>query len=290
MNYRLRTNQPPGDEVRRVAGALTREIRRNIRARPEPTGEAIHQARKNIKKLRSMLRLVRPQTGDAIFQRENRALRRIGRLLSPARDSQVCLKTLRRIGTPTRENASRHIAARLALQHRRTLEQIHSGRAIRTVTAPLRTVEARIPSWTVDRAQWRDLTRELRRACRRARQAFKLAIGKGTPPRLHEWRKRAKDLWYGVRLLQGLRPRAMRGLADRLKKVTEHLGLIMDLAVLRKAIRGMRFRAELPRGIRSLLETIHREEARREKKARRLGAGFFATKPEKFLRSLRAPA
>ena len=50
------------------------------------------------------------------------------------------------------------------------------------------------------RENWKALEPGLDRGYRRGRHAFERARTKPTVDNLHEWRKRAKDLWYALRL------------------------------------------------------------------------------------------
>ena len=56
--------------------------------------ESIHSARKEIKKLRALLRLVECNIGKKSFKNVNEHLRKAARRLSAARDAQVQLETL----------------------------------------------------------------------------------------------------------------------------------------------------------------------------------------------------
>src|SRR6185437_14657828 len=63
-------------------------------AEGDALAEAIHGTRKDLKKARAALRLVREEVGEETFKRENRALRDAARLLSASRDAEVKLETL----------------------------------------------------------------------------------------------------------------------------------------------------------------------------------------------------
>ena len=54
-----------------------------------PADQAIHDARKRIKKARAGLRLLRAGMSAREYRRENESLRDAGRLLSPVRDSKT---------------------------------------------------------------------------------------------------------------------------------------------------------------------------------------------------------
>src|SRR4030095_12488027 len=56
--------------------------------------ETVHELRKRLKKMRAVLRLVRDELGEEVFDRENGVLRDLGRKLSPARDATVRVSAL----------------------------------------------------------------------------------------------------------------------------------------------------------------------------------------------------
>ena len=56
--------------------------------------EAVHEARKDMKKLRATLKLVRPVIGEEVYERENGRFRDAGRALSDVRDAQVRAETV----------------------------------------------------------------------------------------------------------------------------------------------------------------------------------------------------
>lgn len=59
-----------------------------------PSDEVVHDARKELKRARATLRLLRGAIGDRAYRRENEALRDAARPLGVIRDSKVLLDTL----------------------------------------------------------------------------------------------------------------------------------------------------------------------------------------------------
>ena len=93
--FRLRSDEPLGKGIARMAhgriGHALDELGGATDSSPE---EAVHEARKDVKKLRALLRLVRSSTSSRVRRRENEALRDVGRSLSGVRDADVMLATL----------------------------------------------------------------------------------------------------------------------------------------------------------------------------------------------------
>ena len=87
--------QPVPDEVRRVARGRIDHALDELRGQSDSTREeAVHEARKDMKKLRALLRLVRGELGDRVYDAENACFRDTARELAGVRDADVMLTTL----------------------------------------------------------------------------------------------------------------------------------------------------------------------------------------------------
>ncbi len=94
--YRLKRGESAADGLRRVArGRAEKAVARLRGAGPGDTADAIHGARKDLKKLRTVLRVVRADLGKRSFQTESGSFRDAGRQLSDSRDAEVKLATLK---------------------------------------------------------------------------------------------------------------------------------------------------------------------------------------------------
>src|SRR5581483_2794522 len=92
MPYRLQPDGSVPEELRRCAREqLDRAIEELSTGVHEDPVEAVHDARKALKKARSLLRLSRGTLDRDERRRDNAALRHAGRELSSARDAEVML-------------------------------------------------------------------------------------------------------------------------------------------------------------------------------------------------------
>src|SRR5262245_10879006 len=92
MAYRFRRDiASVQDGVREIAGELIVEAIDCASAKRKNVDEVIHSARKSCKKLRGLIRLVRPVFGG--YEAENAAFRDAGRGLSALRDLGVLIQT-----------------------------------------------------------------------------------------------------------------------------------------------------------------------------------------------------
>ena len=58
---------------------------------------AVHEARKHLKKVRALIRLLRPATCKAFYKRENAAMRKAAQRMSSIRDSLVRVQTIKKL-------------------------------------------------------------------------------------------------------------------------------------------------------------------------------------------------
>ncbi|MGH2713785.1 MAG: CHAD domain-containing protein, partial [Thermoleophilaceae bacterium] len=89
--YRLKRGEPVPEGVARIARG---RIDHAIDALTDATEEGVHEARKDMKKLRALLRLVRGEIGEKVFRREADSFRDAARELAGVRDADVMLATL----------------------------------------------------------------------------------------------------------------------------------------------------------------------------------------------------
>src|SRR5262245_33321317 len=310
-----RCRAPRGVAIRRTGGhamslelkpaeSLRKGVRRIVREQMDDalerlTGphkgsrdEAVHEARKCFKKIRAVLRLVRPVIGEKRYREENTCFRDAGRPLTEVRDAKIFIETLDRLA----EHFKEHIVgrsfgdARQALQgnlravRKRVLDEQD---AFAVVAEAVRQARGRVKSWADVPNKWAAVGEGLEDVYRRARDARGDAAADPTGEKLHEWRKQAKYLRYQLEVLRPLWPERMEELADEADRMGELLGDDHDLAVLRQMLTDDpgRFGDEGDREV--LLALIDRRRAELEQEAMLLGRRFFQDSPRDFARRLR---
>lgn len=250
----------------------------------DPVG-AVHQARKEVKKSRSLLRLVEPGLGKKVYRRENRTLRDAARTVAHVRDADVMVETAEKL----HERFAGRLPARsfTALRNRLAKEAQRSrgsvdGEIGGELTAALQDVAYRVEEWPLDDAGWEVARKGVAQAYKRGRQAFAVANADPTADNLHELRKRVKDLWYQQRLLRRAWPPVLGAQADEAHALADLLGDDHDLAVLAETLRK-----DQPTANTDVFVDLI-EERRTELLAdiRALGRRVYAEKPKSFKRRL----
>jgi CYTH domain-containing protein/CHAD domain-containing protein len=287
--YRLAAEEDAATGMRRViVGRLEKAAERLREAGDgDALAEAIHGARKDLKKARAALRLIREELGEKAFKRENRALRDAGRLLSASRDATVKLETLAALERGEGDAPPGATALwRDALVADRDRIVGTEADGVEEAVDAIELVAGRAPGWEIGHDGWKLLAPGLDTAYSDGREAFLALPAEPEFEAVHELRKRGKDLWYQVRLLRDAWPAVLEATADEVHDFTDLLGDHHDLAVLAEDLAG---RDEVTAADREiLLALIEARQATLLADARRAGERVYAEKPKAFARRLRA--
>jgi CHAD domain-containing protein len=231
MAFRLDLDKKPAAAARRTLAKRLAKAAEREHGEDVPT--AVHDARKDLKKSRSLLRLLRPALDDDLYDREMTDLRQVARALSSARDAEVLPVTLAELRehypNEVPEAACRELEARLA----KDADVTEGSRSLADQSAALEAASQRVREWPLAELSWGDITARLGDSFRRGRKAMRSARWQPSDENLHEWRKRVKDLLYQLGLLEAAWPTVVRAYAGESHRLADLLGDDHDLAVLR---------------------------------------------------------
>jgi CHAD domain-containing protein len=287
MAFRLRKDEPVAKGVQRVAKKELRSAVNQLAA-AEPTGEAIHEARKGIKKVRAIVQLFGKELGG---EGDVKRLRHAGRLLSPLRDADAILTSVKKLcaGDPNRkvpDETCSAIARELDRYKTRVTNVAEHDHAAAAAAKDLEAARRSAKHWTVKKIGFSVLAAEIKRGYKKGRRAMEKARNRNRADAFHTWRKRVKSLWYALRLLERRVPALRRRLAD-LHRLEEWLGEHHNLVMVRTKVvsdRGLHQNQTARTRIRALAEG-RQEQLRR--KALTLGERVFQDTPMAFERHLR---
>jgi CHAD domain-containing protein len=276
--YRLRIDEPLPGEIARVARGRIDHALDELRGRSDSTPEeAVHEARKDMKKLRALLRLVRGELGNQTFGRENACFRDAARELAGTRDSDVMLETLGSLDLPSGLGweLSKAIQAERASDG-----AVDRQSAARGAIAILTEARERVGGWPLENDSFDALAGGLRRTYKRGRGDFEAARAEPATEALHEWRKRVKELWYHHTLLRELWPPVMEAVGDDAHELSDRLGDDHDLAVLGGWL------AERAPSDAPVFEALDARREALQADAFELGARLYADKPSAYVKRL----
>jgi CHAD domain-containing protein len=259
--------------------------------------EAVHEARKNLKKARAALRLLRGGMSGAVYHRENIKLRDAGRLLTPLRDAKSLINAL--------DSLQKRYASRLPDSDLVALDKIlHSNlaRARRHFhPGPARGSAEfnnciKLLKNSLAMAEYREIRSiepshiqaGLRGIYRKGREARAEATADPTTERLHEWRKQVKYLLNAIEGLSstGSNGNGVKKILKRADRLADLLGNDHELAMLAVEIdRGDYASTSADAAvIKTLHRFIDRRRAKLQKRAFKSGKKLYDQKPRRFAR------
>jgi CHAD domain-containing protein len=239
--------------------------------------EAVHNARKDIKKLRALLRLVRGELGKGVYQRESACLREAAAALAGLRDADVMVATLE--GLELDEPIAGPLRQALEGHRLRTGGGSREQAAAEAIEL-LGTMRARIDDWPLENDSFEALEPGLRRMYRRGRREWRAMSSEPSVEGLHEWRKRTKELWYHHELLRPLWKPVMKAVGDEAHELSDRLGDDHDLAVL------LEWAREHAEPAPELVGAVESRRRKLQEEAFELGARLYADRPKVFIRRL----
>ena len=288
--YELHGDEPIPDGILRVARGQLLDAQQDLTSPPSgDAGEAIHATRKRLKRLRALVRLARGAIGEQTYAQENSAYRDAGRGLAASRDAQVMLETLDALTQRAGDALPERITAPLRLRlHREYDDAIadQGGAGLEATSSELERAYARTRDWTFDGEGFAALTPGLQKVYRRGRKRMRAAQQEPSAERLHEWRKRVKDLWYTTELVQAGRPKALKKTAKRAHRLSQLLGDGHDLHVLRDYVEAHPQCFEDDAARAQLVAVIDRRADKLCAKALKRGRKLYKRSPKTFARAV----
>jgi CHAD domain-containing protein len=230
----------------------------------------VHGARKQLKRARATLRLLRPAIGEDCYRRENITARDAARPLSAVRDQDVLKETLEALAEDLGAKASGVHVAPLHEPQKLTAKRLSD------IKGALERAVRRARAWQPEADDWDCMTTALRATYRRARRALRHARQDRATEDLHEWRKQTKYLWHQLQILTPLAAGPIGELADEFHHLSDYLGDEHDLAVLRGRVAAS-----------SLTALIDQRRGELQDKALTLGERLYADKSKAFVHRLR---
>jgi hypothetical protein len=280
--YKLRAGEPVAAEVRRIATEELLAALSELRSvGNEKADRAVHRARRHIKKTHALFRLVRPSLTHRHHASHNR-LNLLEQRLAQLADAEAAIDALNRLvdAYPDEVPARILYAARMGLA--RSCRAV-DRQAVATGVLPecidlLHTQRARLPQWRFNADGVAALEPGLRRSIRRSLKAMREALAHPNGGRFYRWRRRVKNHWLQVRLLEGVCDDQLAEIEAALETLDGTLGEYNDSRILQRALLRVRPLSRRDRTV--LLRLARRYAADRRRRAVHLGDELYRDSAE----------
>lgn len=231
MSFCFKKSESPAKSVRRVSCERISVARERLREGSQSA--AIHDVRREIKKLRAMFRLARGERKRGKDRKIVKSLREAAGNLAATRDARVMLKAFEKLtGSDTRLFAE--IEGLLRRHCRREARRFQRNDFVAALDRILRKIERRVGGLKIKASGWAAIEPGLKDSYARSWKAFALARRKPLSENFHEWRKHAKNLRYYFQLLRPAWSAELRAMTDEMELLGRRLGDEHDLALLQQ--------------------------------------------------------
>lgn len=236
-----------------------------------PISDRVHQARKAVKHLRGLIRLVRPVF--PAYSETNIALRDAGREIAALRDAQVALWTFDALAKGLDADKTAPLRVKFETRLKAALDPQALEQQLGAYSTRMQALQAEVSGWKIKRQGFDALEQGLTQ-CLKAGQADELTA-RGDPGAkiVHDWRKRVKDHWYQARFLTPIWPEMMHPQVTAAGRLGDILGDYQDISVLVDLLPNGRVAAALQK-----LARVRQSELLAE--AHPLSRRLFADRPE----------
>jgi CHAD domain-containing protein len=288
MGFKLKLREPLPDGLKRVFREQIESALELCRHPAKQRGVTVHEVRKHLKKVRAAMRLAITEVGKDRHAREDRCVRKIGRLVSDLRDAQVRLQTLIQLRDETAkgpgDNPFPRIEELLSLE-RESFSAAFAGWQKQAIPQ-LERVEARLLKWPLECLTWKQICWAVGKIYKRGQRGLAKTINDPDPENFHAWRKRVKDIWYQLRILQPLNRMVLTEMAHDAEVLGELLGCEHDLAFLWERLEKECGDETLRDDLAHLERLIRKRGKRLRTNALELGRRFYAEPARAFAKRI----
>ena len=288
MSYRLENNETLSFGLKRIVLELIDNSVFNFSKGNGSFNEDVHETRKNFKKIRTVFRLIKSELSVESFRLENSFYRDSGKILSDLRDSTVLIYTFDKLLKDSELEMSNFdfsvFKNLLVEKHKNISASKHKkSQVINSLSTDLLLARSRVFDWTISGDNFKIIKKNLRRIYEQGQVNMYAVFNEAIKENVHEWRKRVKDLWYSVRILNNLWPEIMTPLIILLGKLSDILGDTNDLFLLKEKIVTNQSKFKDSQHTRELINFIDRRIIDLLRDARSIGRKVYSEDSKYFV-------
>ena len=278
--------------LRRIVDELIKSAIARIKRPSTDREEDLHQVRLAIKRLRAILRLLRPLVSKTFFKRENARLRSAARRLARLRDLAVARRTLEQV-TGKLASHSQDVAIQEVFESflAQTPASSHYEKdrenALRLAARALAQTHRAFHALPLPDRDWKTIEPGLKKLYRQNQTWMKRALSSDKDEDFHEWRKRVKYYFYLLKMLTPMWPSRLGKTVKHLDRLQDKLGKDHDLVVLKSFLVKHPSNTGNRTPVGQVVECLEKRSAKFRKQSMALGKILFDDKSGHWMKALR---
>lgn len=232
MSYRFELREKTAAGYSRIVTEQIDRVLSELKDTPN-RATAIHEGRKSLKRIRALLRLMRPGLGESVYKAENARFREIAGLFSADRDRYVLYgiaDALQDAMDARHSEAFKVIKASLTPKTANGAAD-HGNDKSREAAAMLKAARTETASRRVRPDSFETIQAGLEKSYREGRKQLRAAYDKPEDEAFHDLRKSVQQHWRHMQVLQNAWPDLFAARVAAAKHVSQILGDDHDLSV-----------------------------------------------------------
>jgi CHAD domain-containing protein len=235
MPLHIKRSESLARAVQRICNSHIDDVWARLHKASHPA--SIHGARKEIKKLRAILQLIRGEIDHDGVDRIGKPLQKAASRLGIPRDARVTLKAFETLAGSEMVECFPKIHKKLQRTYKLETRKFRDEDSVSEAIQALKKLRRRVKCIKLKPEGWKAFKPGLTKSYRQGRKAWKLAQRRQTADGLHEWRKHVKTLCYQLRMLCPKWPSAALIMTEELEKLGSQLGEDHDYYLLSQFIK-----------------------------------------------------
>lgn len=270
-------------EIIRISSVIINETILEIKQKETDNDSLVHNLRKNVKNLRALLKLLRKETGEEFFKKNNFALRDLNSRSAAIRNYSALIKLIQLISEKNKATAFEEPLNLLLLRLQSDFEEVQRVTTYDTLfkynQAQLEKYKSQLNSLEINETRFGSIKAGITRIYSDGINSFEVAIENPQEKTLHEWRKNIKDLYYCSLTLTPIWKPVLKSFAKELKVLDEMLGDIHDYYELTHYIQSL---IDNPYDFSNIFSLIENNQTDLMDNSFQLGKKIFAESGEQF--------
>lgn len=291
LTYVIRQEETFEEGVKRILDEQTTNVIHHLTQQPD-IHKGIHDARRCLKIIRAVWRLIREDLDPEDFKRKNEFYRDAGRELSELRDLTALLEALdmmqkknpkmrRWVSAQTFRRALE--ARRDEFQHKNAPDQ--DILLLRETATFLSTHRRQINDFQLSADFIQSVLTSIHKVYGRGYKVYRKCVEEQDPHDMHEWRKRVKYLRYHLHILRNVWPAVFTAFESELHQLSDYLGDFNNLSVMKEHLGDPEYQLKAAYQERLMAEVLLNQEKLAEN-ALHLGRRLYAEKPEAYVQRM----
>jgi len=240
--YALRHRESLRPGLIRILNTMGRDARKLSEMPENELGESIHGLRILIKRLRAYMWFLRPALGKSLYAKSNYKLSKAAQRLSSARDLHAVASALTKAAAPQTDEkhlqALSHVSRAFALQTATAQESTPKVQPLDEVAdSIIQSISQLVKIAKENADKWPHSAHRIKKAFNQTRKAMKKSLRRKDVRFVHEWRKKAKRLFYLLQLTARLPHANKPDCLNEVDELQETLGNFQDTVVAENHLR-----------------------------------------------------